>query len=70
MPIYEYECTGCGQRIEIYEKSAFPSAQQPGQCKCCHKLVTFQKVEISTTARPIFKGTGWYETTYKKKPVK
>jgi putative FmdB family regulatory protein len=69
MPIYEYECPCCANRIEVL-KSPYADQIHGDTCPQCKQFVTFQKVEISTTARPIFNGPGWYETTYKKKPVR
>ncbi len=58
MPIYEYECTGCGKIEEALQK--FSDAPLT-RCKHCsgelHKL-------ISNTAFHL-KGSGWYVTDYK-----
>jgi putative FmdB family regulatory protein len=59
MPIYEYECTSCGHRLETIQKISdeplkeCPSCQQP-------KL----KKLISAAAFRL-KGGGWYETDFK-----
>ena len=60
MPIYEYECTGCGNHHEIIQKiSDKPLVKCP---KCSGKL---QKL-ISQSAFHL-KGSGWYATDYAKK---
>ncbi|SPE26916.1 Type I antifreeze protein [Acidobacteriia bacterium SbA2] len=57
MPLYEYECTQCGQRIEKIQKF---SDSPLTQCeKCGGKL---EKLISSSAIQ--FKGTGWYVTDY------
>jgi len=57
MPIYEYECTDCGNHIEVLQKV---SARAPGRCeKCSGKL----KKKISVTSFQL-KGGGWYSDGY------
>jgi putative FmdB family regulatory protein len=57
MPIYEYECTDCGDVIEVIQKI---SARAPGRCeKCSGKL----KKKISLTSFQL-KGGGWYSDGY------
>ncbi|HOE16962.1 MAG TPA: zinc ribbon domain-containing protein [Syntrophorhabdaceae bacterium] len=59
MPIYEYECTECGEVFEIFQKiSEEPITECP---KCTGAM---QKI-ISPCAFHL-KGTGWYATDYKK----
>jgi putative FmdB family regulatory protein len=60
MPIYEYECTKCGNHIEVWQKF---SDSPVTQCDCCHGKV--RKV-ISQSAFHL-KGTGWYVTDYSSK---
>ena len=60
MPIYEYECTKCGNHMEVWQK--FSDAPVT-QCDCCHGKV--RKV-ISQSAFHL-KGTGWYVTDYASK---
>jgi putative FmdB family regulatory protein len=60
MPIYEYECTKCGCRIEAVQKVGDPPLRT---CKKCGGAL---KKLISSPAIQ-FKGSGWYITDYAKK---
>ncbi|WP_028325104.1 FmdB family zinc ribbon protein [Desulfatirhabdium butyrativorans] len=57
MPIYEYECTQCGQIEEVLQKF---SDEPLTTCKKCsgklHKLISQSSFHL--------KGTGWYVTDY------
>ena len=57
MPIYEYECTECGDVIEVMQKV---SARAPGRCKKCSGKL---KKKISVTSFQL-KGGGWYSDGY------
>jgi len=62
MPTYEYKCTKCGKRFEELQSiTAAPLKKCP---KCGGK----PERQMSGGAGLIFKGTGFYETDYKKKP--
>jgi putative FmdB family regulatory protein len=56
MPIYEYECPGCGH-IE-----AFQSIKDPPLTRCptCRRKVT----KLVSQSSFQLKGTGWYVTDY------
>ena len=60
MPIYEYECTTCGNVEEALQKF---SDKPLKKCKHCsgklHKLVSQSTFHL--------KGTGWYVTDYANK---
>jgi putative FmdB family regulatory protein len=57
MPIYEYECNGCGKRHEIMQKiTDSPLTKCPD---CGAEL----KKMVSNTSF-VLKGTGWYMTDY------
>lgn len=60
MPLYEYSCKNCGT-IEVRQKLSDTPLKKCPTCK--------EKVErlISVTGAPQFKGTGFYQTDYKKK---
>jgi putative FmdB family regulatory protein len=57
LPLYEYECTQCGQHIEKIQK--FSDSPLTKCEKCGGKLERL----ISSSAIQ-FKGTGWYVTDY------
>jgi len=60
MPIYEYECTRCGELEEVFQKLSEKPLQK---CKRCsgklHKLISQSSFQL--------KGTGWYVTDYANK---
>jgi putative FmdB family regulatory protein len=60
MPIYAFECTGCGHHFERLQRL---SDADPSQCPECES----PKVRRQLTA-PSFRlaGGGWYETDFKK----
>ena len=60
MPIYEFECTDCGERFERLQKLSDPD---PTDLPECGK----PRVKRRLTA-PAFRlaGSGWYETDFKK----
>ena len=60
MPTYEYECRKCGHRFEKYQSIlAEPLKTCP---KCKGKVARM----LTTGAGIIFKGSGFYQTDYKK----
>lgn len=60
MPLYEYQCTRCGRRVE---KIQLFSAEPLRECEACggplEKLISAPAIQ--------FKGSGWYITDYSKK---
>jgi putative FmdB family regulatory protein len=62
MPTYEYECSACGHGFE-----ALQSMTEPKLTKCpkCGKK-KLQRL-IGSGSGMIFKGSGFYETDYKRK---
>ena len=60
MPIYAFECTGCGHQFERLQRL---SDADPSQCPECNSA----QVRRQLTA-PSFRlaGGGWYETDFKK----
>ena len=60
MPLYEYQCTVCGSRIEKIQK--FSDAPLTKCRQCGGKL---ERLLSSPSIQ--FKGTGWYVTDYAKK---
>ena len=63
MPIYEYECTSCGDRFEVMQK--FSDTPYEDCLHCGGKV----KKLMGTPALQ-FKGTGWYITDYAGKSPK
>jgi putative FmdB family regulatory protein len=60
LPLYEYQCTKCGARIEKIQKFSDPPLSKCG--KCSGKLA---RLLSSSAIR--FKGSGWYVTDYARK---
>ena len=62
MPLYEYQCTSCGERVEIIQRS---SDSPHGHCPKCggemKKLFSAPAIQ--------FKGSGFYKTDYAAKPA-
>ena len=60
MPIYEFECSACGNIFDRLQKISDPD---PAVCPECGK----EKIHRRLTA-PAFRlsGSGWYETDFKK----
>jgi len=63
MPNYDYECTKCGHTYEVFQQM---TAKKLTSCpKCKGRL----KRLIGGGSGIIFKGTGFYQTDYKKTGV-
>jgi putative FmdB family regulatory protein len=60
MPIYEYECTKCGQQTEVWQKFSDPPISK---CEVCSGKM--KKLISQSTFH--LKGTGWYVTDYASK---
>ena len=66
MPIYENQCKVCGKEIEVLQKMN----DKPPICCIDLKDKTMSgemKRKISNIAPPVFRGSGFYATDYKKK---
>ena len=64
MPTYEYECDKCGKHFEIFQSMADELIKKCPECGGkFHRL-------IGTGSGIIFKGSGFYETDYKRKGAK
>ena len=61
MPTYEYECDACGHAFEEFQRMSDPAIRK---CPKCRKLKVRRL--ISGGAGVIFKGSGFYETDYKR----
>ncbi|MBF0331679.1 MAG: zinc ribbon domain-containing protein [Candidatus Omnitrophica bacterium] len=62
MPTYDYECSGCGHIFDVLQSMTEPKLIK---CPACQKNKLHRL--IGTGSGVIFKGTGFYETDYKKK---
>lgn len=61
MPIYEYLCEACGERLEILQQISDSPLRE---CPACHKA-TLKKLMSAAGFR--LAGKGWYETDFKTK---
>jgi putative FmdB family regulatory protein len=57
MPLYEYQCEGCGKTFELIQKFSDEPLTVHGECGGAVRRL------ISPSALQ-FKGTGWYVTDY------
>ncbi len=60
MPIYEYACQACGHTLEVLQKVSDPPLSK---CPACQQPSLAKKVSAAGFR---LKGTGWYETDFKK----
>ena len=60
MPTYDYECTACGHKFEVFQKM---TDKQLSRCPKCNKKL---KRLIGSGSGIIFKGSGFYATDYRK----
>ncbi len=60
MPIYEFECSGCGHRFDRLQKL---SDADPTVCPACAAAKLHRRVSAPTFR---LAGSGWYETDFKK----
>jgi putative FmdB family regulatory protein len=64
MPTYVYKCSKCGQIFEITQSIKESLSKPTNNCPACH--IVLSDIIIQPPAIH-FKGTGFYETDYKKK---
>ena len=62
MPTYQYECDHCGHQFEILQSMRDAKLKK---CPACGRQRLYRL--IGTGGGIIFKGSGFYETDYKKK---
>jgi len=62
MPTYQYECEACGHQFEELQSMTDKKLKK---CPKCAKMTLVR--HIGSGSGIIFKGTGFYETDYKKK---
>lgn len=63
MPNYKYQCSQCGHKLQEFQTMSEKALTKCPECKK-NKLERL----ISGGSGVIFKGSGFYETDYKKKP--
>ena len=62
MPLYEYECTKCGERVENIQKMSDPPYSHCPKCGGeMRKLISSPAIQ--------FKGSGFYKTDYASSPA-
>ena len=64
MPNYDYLCLNCGNTFEEFQKMTDEVLKE------CHICKGELKRLIGAGMSPIFKGSGFYQTDYKKSPQK
>ncbi len=62
MPTYEYRCRKCGHRFDLFQRIVDPPVKD---CPKCKSEGTVEQI-ISGGSGLIFKGSGFYETDYKR----
>ena len=60
MPLYEYECRQCGERVEIIQRSSDPTYEHCPKCGGDMK-------KLASAPAIQFKGSGFYKTDYPSK---
>lgn len=63
MPTYDYVCEKCGYEFEAFHSMSAPAIKDCPECKAKNKVRRL----IGCGAGIIFKGSGFYETDYKRK---
>ena len=62
MPLYEYQCVQCAERVEIIQRLSDPPYSHCPKCGGeMKKLASAPAIQ--------FKGSGWYKTDYAAKPA-
>ncbi len=64
MPIYEYRCTACEQKVEVLQKLSDPPLVT---CPACAQQTLVKSV---TAAGFQLKGSGWYQTDFRSSGAK
>jgi putative FmdB family regulatory protein len=60
MPIYEYECRACGHSFDVLQKIT------DGALRKCPECGALKLQRLVSAPQFRLKGTGWYETDFKK----
>src|SRR5438309_1148941 len=59
MPIYEYACENCGNKVDVFQKMDDPA---PAKCEKCGAEGKMTR-QVSRTSF-VLKGGGWYSDLY------
>ena len=65
MPTYEYECSACGERFELFQQIT-----EGPKRKCIHCGRLKARRFISAGSAVIFRGSGFYQTDYRSEEYK
>lgn len=63
MPTYDYVCQSCGHRFEVFQSMSAERLTHCPRQDCAGRVRRL----IGTGAGIVFKGSGFYETDYKRK---
>jgi putative FmdB family regulatory protein len=65
MPTYDFKCEKCGTIVEeLVPLTSITEIRK--DCSICKiKEATMVRADSFTKSKPVFKGTGFYETDYK-----
>ncbi len=70
MPTYDYECTRCGRRFEVFQSITARTLRKVGtDCAECNNKAPVKRL-IGTGSAVLFKGSGFYETDYRSESYK
>ena len=64
MPTYEYECTKCHHRFEVFQGISDPPKKRCPECRSKVRRL------LGTGAGLLFKGSGFYTTDYRSESYK
>jgi putative FmdB family regulatory protein len=63
VPVYEYQCTSCGRKVEVMQRITDEPLKKCPYCKGqLRRLISLTSFQL--------KGNGWYATDYKDKDKK
>jgi putative FmdB family regulatory protein len=70
MPTYDYECTKCEAKFELYQSiTAKPKRRIATDCAQCKNSAPVRRL-LGIGSGVIFKGSGFYETDYRSESYK
>jgi putative FmdB family regulatory protein len=70
MPTYDYECTKCERRFEVFQSiTARTLRKLDTDCAKCNNKAPVRRL-IGSGAAVLFKGSGFYQTDYRSEAYK